>query len=128
MHPAAEFSFVILIYDDEQVVAWARIQPKLPPKLCRVHINFDLSPVPAEEMINCTSQNKNSKNYRSDVIHKITHSNPTLFQSYTLLILHSWAIIWSQHNLKKMFAGIPQGPLDTSPDIIRIIQKRVSVC
>ena len=32
---------------------------------------------------------KNSKNYRSDVIHKITHSNPTPFQSYTLPILHS---------------------------------------
>ena len=30
--------------------------------------------------------NKNSKNYRSDVIHKITHSNPT---AYTLPILHS---------------------------------------
>ena len=35
-------------------------------------------------------QSKNSKNYRSDVIHKITHSNPTLFQSYTFLILHSY--------------------------------------
>ena len=33
---------------------------------------------------------KNSKNYGSDVIHKITHSNPTLFQSYTFLILHSY--------------------------------------
>ena len=32
---------------------------------------------------------KNSKNYRSDVIQKITHSNPTPFQSYTLPILHS---------------------------------------
>ena len=32
--------------------------------------------------------NKNSKNYRSDLIHKITHSNPTPFQSYTLSILH----------------------------------------
>ena len=35
---------------------------------------------------------KNSENYRSDVIHKITlqHSfNPTPFQSYILLILHS---------------------------------------
>merc|ERR1739836_115541 len=32
---------------------------------------------------------KNSKNYRSGVIHNITHSNPTLFQSYTLPFLHS---------------------------------------
>ena len=32
---------------------------------------------------------KNSKNYRSDVIHKITHSNPTPIQSYTLPTLHS---------------------------------------
>ena len=32
---------------------------------------------------------KNSKNCRSDVIHKITHSNPTPFKSYTLPILHS---------------------------------------
>ena len=43
-------------------------------------------------------KNKNSKNYRSDVNHKITHShillvinpsNPTFFQSYTLPISHS---------------------------------------
>ena len=33
--------------------------------------------------------NKNSENYRSDVIHKITHSKPTPFQFYTLSILHS---------------------------------------
>ena len=32
---------------------------------------------------------ENSENYRSDVIHKITHSNPTLFQSYTLPTLLS---------------------------------------
>ena len=32
---------------------------------------------------------KNSKNYRSDVIHKITHSNTTHLQFYTLSILHS---------------------------------------
>ena len=43
-------------------------------------------------------KNKNSKNYRSDVNHKITHShillvinpsNPTFFQSYNLPISHS---------------------------------------
>ena len=33
---------------------------------------------------------KNSKNYRSDVIHKITHSNPTPFQSYTFPSLHTF--------------------------------------
>ena len=32
---------------------------------------------------------KNSKKYISDIIYKITHSNPTTFQSYTLPILHS---------------------------------------
>ena len=32
---------------------------------------------------------KKSKNYRSDIIHNITHSNPSPFQSYTLPILHS---------------------------------------
>ena len=32
---------------------------------------------------------KNSENYKSDVIHKIIHSNPTPFQFYTLSILHS---------------------------------------
>ena len=37
----------------------------------------------------CEKFKKNSKSYRSGVIHKITHSNPTLFQSYTLPILHS---------------------------------------
>ena len=37
-----------------------------------------------------TTTTKNSENYRSDVIHKITHSNPTpFFQCYTLPILHS---------------------------------------
>ena len=35
-------------------------------------------------------QGKNSENYRSDVIHKITHSNPTPLQFYTLSILHSY--------------------------------------
>ena len=36
-----------------------------------------------------TQQIKYSENYRSDVIHKITHSNTTTFQFYTLSILHS---------------------------------------
>ena len=41
------------------------------------------------EIFGCESKCKNSENYRSDVIHKITHSHPTPFQSYTLPILHS---------------------------------------
>ena len=39
---------------------------------------------------------KNSENYRSDVIHKITHSNPTPFQTYTLPILHSSKLTFFQ--------------------------------
>ena len=35
-----------------------------------------------------------------------------------------WAIIWSPGNLNFFFTGIPQGPLETSPGTIRIIQKR----
>ena len=34
-------------------------------------------------------------------------------------------IIWSPDNLKFFFTGIPQGPLETSPGIIKIIQKRL---
>ena len=36
-----------------------------------------------------------------------------------------WALIWSLHNLKNFFAGIPQGPSETSPGTIEIILKRV---
>ena len=36
-----------------------------------------------------TGISKNSKNYRSDVIHNITHSNSTPFQFFTLSILHN---------------------------------------
>ena len=35
-----------------------------------------------------------------------------------------WAIIRSPCNLKIFFAGIPQGPLETSPGTIGITQKR----
>ena len=44
---------------------------------------------PGQNQIRREKQKKNSKNYRSGVIHKITHSNSTLFQFYTLPILHS---------------------------------------
>ena len=35
-----------------------------------------------------------------------------------------WAIIRCLHNLKFFFAGIPQGPLETSPGTIKKFQKR----
>ena len=37
---------------------------------------------------------------------------------------YKWAIIRCLHNLKIFFAGIPQGPLETSPGTIEKIQKR----
>ena len=36
-----------------------------------------------------------------------------------------WALIWSPRNLKIFFAGIPQGPLETSHGTLKKIQKRV---
>ena len=36
----------------------------------------------------------------------------------------SGAIIRCPHNLKNFFAGIPQGPLETSPGTIKKFQKR----
>ncbi len=43
---------------------------------------------------------------------------------WTLRYIEYWAIIRSPDNLKIFFAGIPQGPLETSPGTIGIIQKR----
>ena len=53
------------------------------------HVNTTLFCKKTFIWILSSSLTKNSKNYRSDVIHKMTHSNPTPFQSYTLPILHS---------------------------------------
>ena len=43
---------------------------------------------------------------------------------YNIITRQEWAIIRSPCNLKFFFAGIPQGPLETSPGTIGIIQKR----
>ena len=40
-------------------------------------------------------------------------------------LVMNWALIWSLRNLKIFFAGISQGPLETSPGTIGKIQKRV---
>ena len=89
------FLIVALKYKDEKINI--RISPSSQQTLFTILIKFIhfiwtlLRHLKVKSAHNCNILPKNSENYRSDVIHKITHSNPTPFQSYTLTlpILHS---------------------------------------
>ena len=64
--------------------------------------------------LTCEKKIVNDNNKVLEPIISLNEMNPSV-----------WAIIRSPCNLKFFFAGIPQGPSETSPGTIEIIQKRV---
>ena len=73
---------------------------------------------------NATILSSSSSRYKTIQNDEIKIKYLGLISRNRVSLIPFWAIIRCPDNLKIFFAGIPQGPLETSPGTIKKIQKR----